>query len=35
MTSSRGQVKDDPAYLIEQGDADRVLKSHSELRKAG
>ncbi|MCZ0962076.1 DUF2945 domain-containing protein [Paracoccus benzoatiresistens] len=23
-----------PAYLIEQDDGDRVLKSHSELRKA-
>ena len=25
---------DNPAYLIEQDDGDRVLKSHSELRKA-
>ena len=25
---------DNPAYLIEQEDGDRVLKSHSELRKA-
>jgi hypothetical protein len=24
---------DEPAYLIEQEDGDRVLKSHSELRK--
>lgn len=24
----------DPAYLIEQEDGDRVLKSHSELEKA-
>jgi hypothetical protein len=24
---------DEPAYLIEQDDGDRVLKSHSELRK--
>lgn len=25
---------DEPAYLIEQQDGGRVLKSHSELRKA-
>lgn len=25
---------DEPAYLIEQDDGDRVLKSHSELSKA-
>lgn len=24
---------EEPAYLIEQDDGDRVLKSHSELRK--
>ncbi|MCW8109851.1 DUF2945 domain-containing protein [Alteromonas ponticola] len=24
---------DDPAYLIEQDDGDRVLKLHSEIRK--
>jgi Hypervirulence associated proteins TUDOR domain len=32
---TRNATEDDPAYLIEQGDGDRVLKSHSELRKAG
>jgi len=26
---------DEPAYLIEQDDGDRVLKSQSELRSAG
>ncbi|MFC3628903.1 DUF2945 domain-containing protein [Paracoccus angustae] len=30
----RDADKDNPAYLIEQDDGDRVLKSHSELRKA-
>lgn len=30
----RDADKDNPAYLIEQEDGDRVLKSHSELRKA-
>ncbi|WP_370170244.1 MULTISPECIES: hypervirulence associated TUDOR domain-containing protein [Hyphomonas] len=30
----RKATKDDPAYLIKQEDGDRVLKSHSELRKA-
>ena len=25
---------DEPAYLVEQEDGDRALKSHSELRKA-
>ena len=25
--------ENEPAYLIEQDDGDRVLKSHSELRK--
>jgi hypothetical protein len=29
-----GASKDDPAYLIEQEDGDRVLKGHSELKKA-
>ena len=33
--TTRNATEDDPAYLIEQGDGDRVLKSHSELRKAG
>ncbi|MCC2654184.1 MAG: hypothetical protein K0Q60_4350 [Microvirga sp.] len=32
---TRNATEDDPAYLIEQDDRDRVLKSHSELRKAG
>ena len=32
---TRNATDDDPAYLIEQDDGDRVLKSHSELRKAG
>jgi Hypervirulence associated proteins TUDOR domain len=32
---TRKATEDDPAHLIEQGDRDRVLKSHSELRKAG
>jgi hypothetical protein len=32
---TRNASEDDPAYLIEQDDGDRVLKSHSELRKAG
>lgn len=30
----RKASRDEPAYLIEQDDGDRVLKSHSELRKA-
>lgn len=30
----RDADKDNPAYLIRQEDGDRVLKSHSELRKA-
>ena len=29
----RNATEDDPAYLIEQEDGDRVLKSHTELRK--
>jgi len=32
---TRNATEDDPAYLIEQDDGDQVLKSHSELRKAG
>lgn len=32
---TRNASDDDPAYLIEQEDGDRVLKSHSELKKAG
>ena len=31
---TRKGSEDDPAYLIKQEDGDRVLKSHSELRKA-
>ena len=30
----RKASKDEPAYLIEQADGDRVLKSRSELRAA-
>ena len=30
----RNADPDNSAYLIEQDDSDRVLKSHSELRKA-
>ncbi|WP_228243515.1 DUF2945 domain-containing protein [Porphyrobacter sp. GA68] len=30
---TRNATKDDPAYMIKQDDGDRVLKSHSELRK--
>ena len=30
---TRKGSEDDPAYLIEQEDGDRVLKSHTELRK--
>lgn len=32
---TRNASDDNPAYLIEQDDGDRVLKTHSELRKAG
>jgi len=32
---TRNASDDDLAYLIEQDDGDRVLKSHSELQKAG
>ena len=32
---TRNATKDDPAYLIEQDDGDRVLESNSELRKVG
>ncbi len=31
---TRNADDDNPAYLIEQDDGQRVLKSHSELRKA-
>ncbi|MHB2264146.1 hypervirulence associated TUDOR domain-containing protein [Aliihoeflea sp. PC F10.4] len=30
----RKASKDEPAYLVEQKDGDKVLKSHSELTKA-
>lgn len=33
-TIRRNASEDEPAYLIEQEDGDRVLKSHSELEKA-
>lgn len=33
-TIKRKASKEEPAYLIEQEDGDRVLKSHSELTKA-
>lgn len=29
----RNASADEPAYLVEQADGDRVLKSHSELSK--
>lgn len=31
---TRDADQENPAYLIEQDDGDRVLKSHSELHKA-
>ena len=31
---TRDADEDNPAYLIEQDDGQRVLKKHSELRKA-
>ena len=31
---TRNASEDDPAFLIEQDDGDRVLKSQSELEKA-
>ena len=31
---TRDASEDEPAYMIEQDDGDRVLKSHSELSKA-
>lgn len=31
---TRDASESDPAYLIEQKDGDKVLKSHSELRKS-
>lgn len=30
---TRNASDDEPAYLIEQDDGDRVLKSHSEVQK--
>ena len=32
---TRKATEDEPAYLIEQEDGDQVLKSHSEVQKAG
>ena len=32
---TRDASDDEPAYMIEQDDGDRVLKSHSELQKSG
>ncbi len=32
---TRDASDDEPAYLLRQDDGDRVLKSESELRKAG
>ena len=32
---TRDASDDEPAYLLRQEDGDRVLKSESELRKAG
>ena len=32
---TRDASEDEPAYLVEQEDGDRVLKSASELQKAG
>lgn len=32
---TRNASDDEPAYLIEQDDGDRVLKSHSEIQKSG
>lgn len=29
---TRNASEDDPAYLIEQSDGDKVLKSHSEIK---
>ena len=31
---TRNASEDDPAYEIEQDDGDRVLKGHSEVKKA-
>jgi DUF2945 family protein len=33
-TIKRKANSDEPAYLVEQDDGGRVLKSHSELRKS-
>lgn len=32
---ARNADRDNPAYLIEQSDGGRVLKSHDELQQAG
>lgn len=32
---TRDASDDEPAYMIEQDDGDRVLKSHSEIQKSG
>ena len=32
---TRDASDDEPAYMIEQDDGDRVLKSHSELQRSG
>jgi hypothetical protein len=32
---TRNATEEEPAYLIEQADGDRVLKSHSELERDG
>lgn len=32
---TRNADEDNPAYLVEQEDGDRVLKSESELKKVG
>lgn len=31
---TRDATDDNPAYIVEQDDGDKALKSHSELRKA-
>lgn len=32
---TRDASEDEPAYMLRQDDGDRVLKSHSELNRAG
>ena len=32
---TRNASQNEPAYLLEQDDGDRVLKSHSEVQKVG